>query len=62
MPTPKESVQAMIQKLPDDVTYEEMLYKLYVLESIEAGMADVEAGRTFTHEQVKRRLAKWLDA
>ncbi len=48
-----------IQALPDDCSYEDMIYTLYVLESIEAGLAEAEAGKTIPHEQVVKELAEW---
>ena len=34
------------------------MYELYVKEKIEDGLADIEAGRTISHEQVKAELLK----
>lgn len=46
--TPKQEAAAMIAALPDDASIEEIFYRLYVLEHIRAGVADLEAGRTHT--------------
>jgi predicted transcriptional regulator len=32
------------------------MYELYVREAIEAGLGDVAAGRTVSHDEVKARL------
>ena len=56
----KQEVIAMIESLPDDVTTDGILYELYVRTSIEAGFADIEAGRTVSHEEVKRMVENWL--
>ena len=57
----KETVRALLDRLPDDCTLDDVLYHLYVIQSIESGLADAEAGRTISHEEVKRRLRdKWL--
>jgi hypothetical protein len=38
-----------------------VLYHVYVLQAIERGRADIEAGRTISHEQVAEELRrKWL--
>ena len=34
------------------------MYELYVREAIDAGLADVAAGRTTPHEQVRARLSE----
>ena len=58
--TAKQEVAQLLTQLPDDVTLEDIQYHLYVLEKIQRGRADIEAGRSYTHEQARERLAKWL--
>ena len=59
METAKEQVQQILEKLPDDASLEDIQYHIYVRQKIEQGIADIEAGRVVTHEEVQRRLAKW---
>lgn len=49
-----------LASLQDDATLEEIKRHAYVLEKIQRGLADVEAGRTCTTEQARKRLEKWL--
>ena len=57
----KESVRALLDRLPDDCSMDDVLYHLYVLRAIERGQADVAAGRTVPHEQMEEELRKkWL--
>jgi predicted transcriptional regulator len=57
----KEAVRDLLDRLPDDCTLEEVLYHLYVLQAIDRGLADAEAGRTITHEQVAAEMRrKWV--
>ena len=57
----KEAVRALLDRLPDDCSMDDVLYHLYVLRAIERGQADVAAGRTLSHEQVEEELRKkWL--
>jgi predicted transcriptional regulator len=57
----KEAVRELLDRLPDDCSVEDVLYHLYVLQSVERGQADVAAGRTIPHEEVDRALRrKWL--
>lgn len=57
----KETVRSLLDRLPDNCTLDDVLYHLYVLQSIERGRADVKAGRTLSHEEVERELRKkWL--
>jgi len=57
----KQRVRTLLEQLPDDCTIEDIQYHLYVIERIERGLADAEAGRVIPHEQVARELReKWL--
>ncbi len=58
--TTKESILELVRKLPDDVTWDDVLYQLFVQRKIEEGIRQHEAGETLTHEEVKSRLARWL--
>ncbi len=59
MSNPKAEVAAMLEALPESSTFEDIQYHIYVRQKIEQGLADSEAGRVVSHEEVKRRLAKW---
>ena len=41
----KEEAIRLIENLPEDVTWEDLMDMIYVRLSIEAGLADSEAGR-----------------
>ncbi len=57
----KEAVRALLERLPDDCSVEDILYHLYVLQAVERGQADAAAGRTVPHEEVEKALRqKWL--
>jgi len=57
----KQTVQQILDRLPDDCTIDDVLYHLYVVRSIEGGLADADAGRTIPHERVVEELRKkWL--
>jgi predicted transcriptional regulator len=57
----KQTVRALLDRLPDDCSVEDVLYHLYVLQAVERGRAEVAAGRTIPHEEVERAMRrKWL--
>jgi predicted transcriptional regulator len=57
----KARVRELLDRLPDDCTIEDVQYHLYVLDKIDHGLADIEAGRRISHEDVADRLRKkWL--
>lgn len=54
--SPKELARRAVEQLPEDATLEDAMERLYLLEKIEQGRADVRAGRTVVHEEVVRRF------
>jgi predicted transcriptional regulator len=58
--TAKESAKNVLDRLPDKATWDNILYELHGRQKIEAGLNDVEAGRTVSHDQVKSRLAEYV--
>lgn len=59
--TTKEKVREVLDRLPDDCSMDDVLYHLYVVQQIEHGSADVEAGRTIPHEEVVEDLRRrWV--
>ena len=58
MATPKQAAKELIEHLPDQASWNDIMYKLYVKQKIEEGLADIEAGRTTPHEQVKAELCQ----
>ena len=56
MSTAKAAARQIIDHLPDQASWDDIMYELYVKQKIEDGLADIEAGRTIPHEQVKAEL------
>ena len=52
----KSSARETLELLPDDATWDDVLYRMYVRQKIEAGLADEEAGRLNLTDEVRRRL------
>ena len=49
----KEEAQRLIEKLPDDITWDDLMHEIYVRQAIEAGLSDSEAGRVKDVESVR---------
>jgi predicted transcriptional regulator len=60
MSTAKEEVQQILDQLPDEATFEEIRYRIYVREKIQRGIEDIEAGRFLTEEEFDERMRPWL--
>jgi len=41
----KEEAKRLIEKLPENVTWDDLMHEIYVRQSIEAGLADSESGK-----------------
>ena len=60
MNTVKQSAIKAIQNLPENSSYEDIMEKLFFMEKVESGLKEIEEGKTISHEDVKKRLSKWL--
>ena len=60
MSTAKEEVQKMLEQIPDDSSFEDIQYHIYVREKIERGLKDIEEGHILDQEEIERRMSKWL--
>jgi len=56
MATPKQAARQLLDYLPDQASWDDIMYELYAKEKIEEGLSDIKAGRTTPHEQVKAEL------
>jgi predicted transcriptional regulator len=61
MATAKQDVRKILDNLPEEASLEDIQYHLYVLQRVERGREDAEAGRIVSQDEVERRLARWLD-
>ncbi len=60
MQSAKEEVMELLKEIPDDSTFEEIQYHLYVRQKIQRGIKHIEEGRTYTQEEMEKRMKKWL--
>ena len=58
--TVKEQVLEVITRMPDDSTLDDIGYELYVIESVQKGLDELDRGEYLTHEQAKEKLQKWV--
>ena len=56
----KRAILKTIEGLPDDVTVEEVMYRLFVRERIDRGLRELDMGKTVSHDDVRRSVARWL--
>ena len=56
----KDKVRKTIDRLPESFTVDQLVEELVILNRIEEGLKDIEEGRVFTTDQVKKELKTWL--
>jgi hypothetical protein len=54
VPNVKEEARRLVENLPEDVTWDDLMYQIYVRQNIEAGLADSEADRVISVEDVRK--------
>jgi hypothetical protein len=52
----KNEALRLVERLPEDVTWDELMHEIYVRQSIEAGLADSKAGKTVDVKAVRERF------
>ena len=52
----KDEAYHLLEKLPRDATWEDLMYEIYVRQAIESGLEDSEAGRTTDVREVRAKF------
>ena len=60
MSTAKEEVEALLDKLPDDCSLEDIQYHLYVIEKVRHGLEVADTQGAVSQEEAEGQLSKWL--
>ena len=59
-PTPplpiRDQAMELIQSLPPDASWDELMYRIYVRQAIERGMADSDADQVIDVEELRRQF------
>lgn len=54
----KEEAKKLIDKLPDQSTWDDIMYEFYVRKKLEVALKAADEGRVVPHEEVKKRFLK----
>jgi predicted transcriptional regulator len=60
MPNVKQKLHQLVDRLPNNCSVDEALYRMYVLDHIERGLADVAAGRVVPHDRAMKEFREWV--
>jgi hypothetical protein len=56
MSSVKKEAKELIDKLPDQVTWDDIMYEFYVKKKLAVALRAAEEGRVVSHEEAKKRL------
>jgi hypothetical protein len=52
----KDEARRIVEQLPDDASWEDLIYRIYVRQAVEAGLKDALEGRTVPVAEVRRQF------
>ncbi len=52
----KEEALKLIEKLPENSTWDDLMHEIYVRQAVESGLAESRAGRTTDVDQVRAKF------
>ncbi len=58
-PNAKQEAIETIERLPDDVPLDEIVYRLFVLNKIHLGLRDIDTGRVIPSETLAAEIEQW---
>jgi len=56
----KNDVLALLREMPEDIDTDDLMYRLYLRQKLEAAEAAAETGDIISHDEVVRRSDEWL--
>lgn len=56
----KQAILKLVEDLPEEVDFEELHYRLYLREKLEAAEEDVREGRVLSHDDVVAETSRWF--
>lgn len=56
MQTSKQAARDLIDHLPEQASWDDIMHEIYIKQKIEAGSKAAEEGRTIPHDEAKKRL------
>jgi len=54
--TLKEDARQLVESMPDNFTWDDLMHEIYVRQAVEAGLADSKAGRVHDVGEVRKRF------
>jgi hypothetical protein len=52
----KQEARRLVEQLSEDATWDDLMHEIYVRQAIEAGLRDIQAGRTLDVKEVRAKF------
>jgi predicted transcriptional regulator len=52
----KDEAKKLIDQLPEEITWDDIMYEIYARKKIENALKAVEEGKVVSHEEARKRL------
>ena len=52
----KDEAKKLIDQLPEEITWDDIMYEIYARKKIENALKVVEEGKVVSHEEARKRL------
>ncbi|HYK00539.1 MAG TPA: hypothetical protein VE974_02200 [Thermoanaerobaculia bacterium] len=60
MGRPKEQVRQLLDTLPEEASFEDTHYHIYVQQAVRRGIEAADRGELVDQDEIERRMARWL--
>ena len=54
----KKEAKKLVDGLPDEASWDDLMYEIYIRKKIDEGLTAADEGRLISHEEVKQRFLK----
>jgi hypothetical protein len=52
----RQETETLINELPENISWDDLMYRIYVRQKIEKGLQDMQEGRVHTTEELERKF------
>ena len=52
----KKETDLLIEDLPEETTWDDLMYKIYVRQKVENGLKDSERGNVYSSDELRKKL------
>jgi hypothetical protein len=61
MSNAKEQVKELLEVLPDNASFDDIHYHLFIREKVDQGIKELSEGKVVSEQEMEANFKKWLD-